>query len=166
LAITFLCMQVPKAWEVPNKFLIPDYPQYYAEHWRPTHETGEYLRRHAGPGERFISSRHERVLSYFSGVYSIPLGGERVFAPYEEKDFNRWLDGGVRFVVIMTDLSRTYYANVLTYEYLDGRKDFEIVHENRRYRIYEYVPGRADDVRIASRAADSHGGDTEADTVQ
>lgn len=166
LAITFLCMQIPKAWEVPNKFLAPDYPEFYANRWQPTHETAEYLRRHAGQEARFVSSRHERLLSYFSGVYSIPLGGQRVCAPYQEEDVNQWLDRGVRFAVVVRNYSRTYYANVLTYEYLDGREDFKVVHESGQYRIYEYVPARADEVRIASRAADRHGADTEANTVQ
>ena len=156
-AVLFLAMQIPKVYAIPRQFLAAHYPAKYQLRWEPTHGAAEFLRENAGPGDRFISSRHERLLSYFSGVPSIPLGGRRVISPYKPEDFRDWLQQGVRFAVIVRDRTRTYYQDVLTLDFLDRREDFQVVFENRKYRVYRYQPPAGADAQITAARSSAPG---------
>ena len=126
--------------------------------WVQMQETADFLRDHARPGERFISTSDFRQISYLSGVPSLPLGAKRIEScSFQADDFDLWRDAGVAFAIISTDHVRSCFHHVLTSEYLKNR-GFKRVMRNPMYQVF-YKPlsgSRASGIANRAKGGASH----------
>ena len=140
--VVLIACHIPKTCRFPRKLHRADYAAYYRAHWGAMQHAADFLRRNTEPGKRFMSSNDERALAYLSQVPSIPLGRRRTQSrPYQPEDFDRWVERGVEFVVIVRGKSRPRYQRVFTTEFLQQRS-FQFVFRSEQFEIYRLRPFR------------------------
>ena len=134
-AAVLLVVNVPKMAQFVYEVHQPGFATSQTRE-QPLARTARFLRDRAAPGERFVGSYNDDQLAYLSEVPTLPMArkGKRS-NPYQPADFQRWLEEGVRFAVLVEGHAPPFLAPVMTPDFLRAQ-GFRPIRQFGEYTVY------------------------------
>jgi len=149
-AVLIAAVQLPKTIGQVAEIRAPHLQESCAER-KALYAAAAFLSERASPPDRFVSSCANRELSYLSGAASLTaMEGRRWQRAPNAGELRWWVEQDVKFVLDSTCLPAAERDRL---HVACERAGFELVYENRHWRLFEDKAQRTAPLRISSRAA-------------
>ena len=133
-AILLMAISLPKVVRLAIAVHQEPFANYRAD-WELLRQTAADLRRHAQPGDRFISSRAQRQLSWLSGMASTPLSGHAPNAVVATPaDLDRLRKKGVCWLVVAPETEHAIYQRLP--ELVAQSPECQLLADHSKFRVY------------------------------